>query len=147
MSYTEPAYQGTSIGADGRRYANDDPDIPTVPPPWAGRPAHQSDVQATYDALDAATPTRSVADAVIVNADATVTSATADFTDADLGATIGGAGAARFPAGTVIATINAENSVEMSAPATSAGTGQTLTFTRTVAARLDSLEDRVAAIE
>lgn len=57
---------------------------------------------------------RSVADAVIVEADATVTSATAAFTVEDVGRPISGAG---IPAGATIASRNSGTSIELSAPA------------------------------
>jgi hypothetical protein len=57
---------------------------------------------------------RTVADAVIVEADATVTSATAVFTADDVGRTITGSG---IPAGATIATRNSATSIELSAPA------------------------------
>jgi len=140
-------YAGTTVGSDGLRYDVNASDIPRNPTRAPGRGVKQSDFDPVLDTLADMTDVRQVTDAVITDADATVTSVAANFTDADLGASIGGAGAAKFPPGTVIETINAENSVEMSAPATSAGTGQTLVFTQTPGARLDSLEDRVAAVE
>jgi hypothetical protein len=39
-------YEGTVIGADGRRYANDAQDIPTTPPAWPGKHLLSSDIDA-----------------------------------------------------------------------------------------------------
>lgn len=141
-------FEGTTIGADGKRYDSDDPDIPTDASAAPGKHvtnAALAPVLEQLNALDAeASPTRTVTDAVIVNADATVTSVAANFTDADIGASITNA---KFPEGTVIESINAENSVEMSNPATSAGTGQTLVIEQHLDSILDDIQARLAALE
>lgn len=68
----------------------------------------------TLHYADTVQDARTVADAVIVEADATVTSATAAFTVDDVGRTISGSG---IPAGATIASRNSATSIELSAPA------------------------------
>lgn len=138
MGYMHTPYVGTSIGSDGSRYANDDPNIPTAPVKAPGRGVTQADLDPVLEQLEAASPSRTVNDAVLVDADATVTSVAANWTAADIGAKV--SGNTKVPADTVVASVNAENSVELSNPVTGAGTGQTLTFTRQIAGRLDALE-------
>jgi len=65
---------------------------------------------------------RTVTDAGRTSASTTITSATAKFAATDVGGTITGTG---IPAGTTIASINSLTSAEMSAAATSTGTGGT----------------------
>lgn len=143
-------FAGTQIAADGRRYDIDDPDAPTVAPPVAGKIITHA---AMTDAIAVVTDDlgdldelleRTVTDAVVLNADATVTSVAANFTDADIGALVVNA---KFPEGTVIDTINAENSVELSEVATSAGTSQTLVIRRRLVPIEQDQEARIGALE
>ncbi|MBM3659477.1 MAG: hypothetical protein FJW95_08215 [Actinobacteria bacterium] len=69
--------------------------------------------------------TRQVYDGATVNGDATVTSASAAFVSTDVGKPIAGTG---IPNGATIATVTSATEVELSAPATGAGTGVTLTI-------------------
>lgn len=143
-------FAGTQIAADGRRYDIDDEDAPTVAPTVSGKIITHAALTAAVGVvtddlgdLDALLE-RTVTDAVVLNADATVTSVAANFTDADIGALVINA---KFPAGTTIASINAENSVEFSNPATSAGTGQTVVIRRRLVPIEQDQETRIAGLE
>lgn len=140
-------YAGTSIGADGLRYANDDEDIPTEAPPSKGKFVTQGALQALKDRVEDldAFGERSVTDGVTVLDDATVTSATAVFlVGVDIGAGIAGDG---IPEGATIVTRNSATSVEISEPATASATGVELTITRDLGAVVGDLRTRVAALE
>lgn len=145
-------FEGTLIGADGKRYADDDPDRPVDAPTFAGKYATTEAMHALVDpiadqldALDAeASPTRTVTDGVTTNASKNVDSDAANFTAADIGASIT---CAKFPEGTVIESITDENTAVFSNPATSAGTGQTIVIEQHLDAILDDVEARLAALE
>lgn len=132
-------YAGTVIGADGKRYANTDPEIPVVAPDRSGKFVTAGAFKPVEGAL-----VRVVDDAVTVNADATLTSADADFTGADKGASVTGVG---IPGGTTIVTVTDQGSVEMSASATAAGTGVVVTIRRNLGEIIDDHESRLEVLE
>lgn len=136
-------YAGTVIGADGKRYAVGDPDIPTVAPDRPGKFVTAAVFEPLDDQVQGAV-VRVVDDAVTVNADATLTSADADFTGADKGASVTGVG---IPAGTTIATVTDQGSVEMSAAATAAGTGVVVTIKRDLGGIINDHEARIEVLE
>lgn len=129
---TADSSTGRAVGSDtvensARVVAGgDDPFLTTD----VGRSITGTGIEASSYIVEVSDLTRVVTDGVTVNSDATVTSATAAFTSADLGKHISGT---NIPAGATIITINSGTSVEVSAVATGAGTGLTLTIGNTVA--------------
>lgn len=123
-------FAGTSIGADGKRYANNDSAKPLVPPTSSGK-------YVTQGVLDAAGLegqfVRTVADGT-TNVNGTVTSATAAFTDADRGAKVDGPGQ---HADAVITAIASATSVTVSPVPTATASGKSITITRQLKAALN----------
>lgn len=140
MSQYDP-YEGTTIGADGNRYASDSPDIPTSAPARRGKFVTEAAFAETRDRVLGLSDNfdRTITDGVLVESDATFESNAANFTSDDVGAEVDMPG---VPEGTTIVSVTDENTVELSNEATESATGVDATITQDAGEILENLGDQ-----